>query len=574
MPRTLVYGCDHLAFRIIEQLRRDGSHVSVIAARDSWLASAAARLPADVRVLPGSDADTPTVLLHAEVSLLDALFVVSDKDEDNLSIALAALEINPQLRVVLRQFNVRLGKLLAEYLPRCEVLSMSTLAAPTFAVAALTPGVVHVHAFAEQLFVVHEIDFDARTPDGVHLRLSPQTRIIACHDEGADEGRDDHDRHDNIDRTSTHTFPPSGVTFKAGARLLVATLTTPEMLARDVPPYPNLIQAETLTASSYRIGYGDIRRRRILLLTLGYLAFVVTFGALYFSLRLQMSALDAVYFVVTTITSVGFGDFNLRESDALSKVIGILMMISGVGVTAVLFALVTNGLLTKQQALDKGQVRHSLARHTIVCGLGVVGLRVASVLRGLRQPVIVVERDEDSRFVREARRQGIPLVIGDALQEQTLIYANLAKARALIVCANPDHLNLEIALHARSLNAHLPIVLRMFDPDLSRRVTSHFDLGTTLSSANLVANYFATHASDANRLFRVQYHDLTIEVRRINLSEGETVEACRRRHGGNLIAIGDVRGQVRLVNQDADNETTDVEYLLVASVSRSAMCHG
>ncbi len=63
-----------------------------------------------------------------------------------------------------------------------------------------------------------------------------------------------------------------------------------------------------------------------------------------------MSALDAVYFVITTITSVGFGDFSLREADALSKVVGILLMISGVGITAVFFALITNSLVARQQA--------------------------------------------------------------------------------------------------------------------------------------------------------------------------------------------------------------------------------
>jgi hypothetical protein len=63
------------------------------------------------------------------------------------------------------------------------------------------------------------------------------------------------------------------------------------------------------------------------------------------------------------------------------------------------------------------------------------------------------------------------------------------------VCSNPDHLNLEIALNARSLHHDALIVLRMFDPDLARRVAHHFNLATTFSSASLVASRFAAPAT-------------------------------------------------------------------------------
>ncbi len=162
--------------------------------------------------------------------------------------------------------------------------------------------------------------------------------------------------------------------------------------------------------------------------------------------------LDRVYFVITTITSVGFGDFSLRDADTLSKIVGILLMISGVGITAVFFALITNNLVAHQQAFEQGRVRQRISDHTIVCGLGVVGFRVAQSLQERGQRVVCVEKDEDARLVAEARHLGIPVVIGDALQEQTLRYANIAEARSLVVCSNPDHLNLEIALNGRSLH--------------------------------------------------------------------------------------------------------------------------
>ena len=53
---------------------------------------------------------------------------------------------------------------------------------------------------------------------------------------------------------------------------------------------------------------------------------------------------------------------------------------SGVMSMAVLFAVVTNNLFDRQHAFERGQVRSRLRDHVVVCGLGVIGYRVAQTL--------------------------------------------------------------------------------------------------------------------------------------------------------------------------------------------------
>ena len=493
MPHVFVLASDHLGVRIVEQLRRDGCAVTVGAPDGSWLASA--QLPegvARVRL----DGIRPTVDGVAEIATADALLAVTDEDEVNLGIAFEALEANPKLRVVLRQFNLRLGALLEASLPNCETLSLSALAAPTFALAALTPGVAFAHSFGADILVLREAD----------------------------------------DTTA------GTVVARAGGSVLVATT------ARDLPPHPESPDRPGETKRTSRR-----TANRLLLWTLAYLAFAATSSAIYFALRLDMSPLDAVYFVVTIVTSVGFGDYSLRDADALSKLVGMWLMVSGVMSMAVIFAVVTNSLFDRQHAFERGQVRTRTTSHVVVCGLGVIGYRVAQTLRRLGHRVVVVESREDGRFVAAARAEGMHVVVGDASQDEAFRFANAGSARAVVVCTNPDFVNLEVALLARSLVGRVPVVLRLFDPDLSRRVAAHFDLDATLSSAALGAARFAAAATGSTRMAVVRFREVDVELHELEPRAGETVRAIGARAGRTPFAIVDDRGALRF--DVVDDET-------------------
>ena len=508
MSQILIYGSDHLAFRVAEQLCAEGCKVTVIARPRSWLANAvAAGNLGHLKINEFFSEQSPDVALlkKAGIETADALFAITDLDEANLGIALAALELNPRLRVVLRQFNVRLGQLLEKYLAQCEVMSMSALAATTFALAACAPGVRFAHTLGADTLVLREAAAS-------NARQSNSKVVLA------------------IEGETAHWFPS---TPGPKSKLLIASTD------RELPTYP-----ETNRPNSAPAARRDRRTNRILLAVGAYLFVLVIFASVYFKLRLGMSVFNAIYYVIITITSVGFVDFSLRDADALSRIIGVLLMISGLGISAVFFALLTNHLVARQQAFDQGRVRQKISNHTIVCGLGVIGLRVAQNLQQRGEPVVCVERDEGGRFVAEARHLGIPIVIGDALQEQTLRFANIGQARSLAVCSNPDHLNLEIALHARSLQPDLPVVLRMFDPDLARRVAHHFNLGTTFSSAALVAARFAAPATRSTRLCNLQFEKLNLEFHQIDLPAGEIASKLAEKHNGRLVALIDSEGRL------------------------------
>ncbi|MYI85503.1 MAG: hypothetical protein F4081_01635 [Dehalococcoidia bacterium] len=85
---------------------------------------------------------------------------------------------------------------------------------------------------------------------------------------------------------------------------------------------------------------------------------------------------------------------------------------------------------------------------TVVAGAGEVGRRVATLLAGSGEPVLVVETDEEA--VMRAREEGLEVLIGDISDTAVLEQIRLDEAKALLLATPDDARNLLAAQLARS----------------------------------------------------------------------------------------------------------------------------
>jgi Trk K+ transport system NAD-binding subunit len=509
-PRTIVFGSDRLGQRIAEHLRQDDCGVLVVALQGSHLAGDTTR--PDLVVTRGEAADAET-LDAAGVAQAQAVLAVTDNDELNLAIALGAREVNPRVRLVLRQFNVRLAALLSAHLKDSVVLSLSDATAPTFAVAALVPGVSFALRAGEGFLVVRERPAQAET--------AASARVIA---RAGAEG--------------VHWFPAGPP--PPGARVLEAARL--DELPRHVES-----EEERPPAASVPRAAAWWRPERALLLIVAALFFLLAAGTVVFHLGLGLSPIDAFYFISTIVTTVGFDDSRLRQATTLTKLAGIATMFAGLAVSAILIALLTNALVARSAEVVRGRFRWGLRDHIVVCGLGSIGLRIAQVLRELGEDVVAIDAKESGRFTTAARAAGVKLVVGDASHEESLAFANVAHARAVVAATSSDYGNLEIALTARSLAPGVPLVLRMFDPDLSRRVAASFGIQGTFSGATLGAGRFSGFAVDeGTRVASLSFAGEHYALHQALGSPGRTVADCAQRLGGVAIALLDAEGAVHL----------------------------
>jgi Trk K+ transport system NAD-binding subunit len=230
-----------------------------------------------------------------------------------------------------------------------------------------------------------------------------------------------------------------------------------------------------------------------------------------------MSSLDAAYFTTETLTTVGFGDFYFGTQSAWLRVWAIALMIIGATLVTVLYAMLTNLLVSRRIAQSLGrQLATRMRDHVVLVGLGAVGLRVLEHIVAAGQPAVVLERDEDNRFLARARALDVPVVFGDSTVPASLEAVGLRHARAVAVLTSSDLANIETGLVVHDLlgeeRGDVPVVLRVFDRQLAQTIEASFGFHYVRSTAALAAPWFvgAALGLDIHTTFYVDQQPMLI----------------------------------------------------------------
>jgi len=196
-------------------------------------------------------------------------------------------------------------------------------------------------------------------------------------------------------------------------------------------------------------------RVAILLLFTVFMTGVVGFH--FFS---DYSWIDAFYMTVITITTVGYGE--VMPLSPQEKVFVSLLIISSIFIVGYAISVITEYILSKNiGVLRQKKVQKklkSMNNHIIVCGFGRNGKQAAHKLLAYNKPFVIIERDEE--VIDRYADENMLFILGDAIEDETLIKAGIEKASTLI-CATPnDADNLFIVLSARQMNKNLKIISR------------------------------------------------------------------------------------------------------------------
>ncbi len=182
-------------------------------------------------------------------------------------------------------------------------------------------------------------------------------------------------------------------------------------------------------------------------------------------------------------------DWPLRIMYFLMPVLGLTVIIEGIIDSAL--------MLRDRRRYERSwctMLAKSYSGHIIIVGCGKLGYRIFHLLRKLDEPIVVIERNPANQFLEELRRDGSPLLVGDARREALLEEANVAKAKSIILATDDDLANLEAALDAQKMNPDIRIVMRMFDQNMADKTSSGFNIDLAMSQAALAAPTFATSA--------------------------------------------------------------------------------
>ncbi len=190
---------------------------------------------------------------------------------------------------------------------------------------------------------------------------------------------------------------------------------------------------------------------------------------------------------------------NPSEAFPEATVLRILFFVVPVlGLTVIIEGIVDFSLLLRDRRRYERSwcvmMASSMSGHVVLVGLGKLGYRVFELLRRLGEYVVVIERDPNNRFLEELRRDGSPLIVGDARDDIVLEQANISSARSVLLATNDDLANLEIALDARRVQPGIRVVLRMFDQNMADKIRDGFNIHIAMSQSAISAPAFATAA--------------------------------------------------------------------------------
>ena len=236
-----------------------------------------------------------------------------------------------------------------------------------------------------------------------------------------------------------------------------------------------------------------VRPDRMLVSAMACLVLVLLLSTLFFARTLQLSYVDSMYFVWTTVTTVGYGDISLRDSAPAVKVAGMVLMFAGAAFIAVLFGLFTDRVVSRRLEIQSGRVPVRGAGHIVIAGGGNIGLRVAQQLQERGDRIVVIERDGDSRNVDALRAAGHHVILADAARADILQLARVEDAAAVLCVTDLDAVNFQIAVLVRARSTTVPVIMRVGSPELSAHLSEHGD-AIAISPVAIASEAFAAAA--------------------------------------------------------------------------------
>jgi voltage-gated potassium channel Kch len=415
-------------------------------------------------------------LVAAGIKEAYTLVLASDDDAINLGVLTQARLLNPQIRIVNRLFNQTLGDRLDRVLPDHVSMSVSALAAPIFSFAALGNKAIGQLQLFKQTWPIQEIVIDNYHP-WQGLKLSdlwddPSRMLIYYLPKDGE-----------IDLVSAVV---RGKSLQKGDHLIIGTKPTIRIKRRSL--------TQKFVKAIANLGQYQHYARSVTLVTLSLLAMIFVATLIYVSVNYNTSIVDALYFSVGMITGAGGQEQVAEKAPDSIKIFTAIMMIVGAGVIGVCYALLNDFILGSRFKQFWDAARVPTRNHYIICGLGGIGIQIVRQLHSQGHEIVVIESDDNNRFLHTARSLGVPVILEDARLSATLKAANIERAEAIIVVTSDDMINVEIALTAKAVSPKVSVVVRSQEPQFAQSVQEVFEFDTVLCPTELATPSFAAAA--------------------------------------------------------------------------------
>ncbi len=226
----------------------------------------------------------------------------------------------------------------------------------------------------------------------------------------------------------------------------------------------------------------------------GVAAVMVLAGALAFSMTQHVGYGTALYWAITTATTVGYGD--VTPHNTAGRVVAVAVMLTAIPLFGSAFAFLSASL-TSARLAKLLHVRESAPKGDFVAiyGMHAAVRRLVVEVCAVGDRVVVVAEGELGHLP-----SGVSVIHGDPTLEPVLIQSEPARASRLLVAVEDDKDALLIAVMLRHLAPDVPIIAVAGSARIAAAL-SDLGVSTTLSVEDLLGHTLAKsietpHAGD------------------------------------------------------------------------------
>lgn len=259
---------------------------------------------------------------------------------------------------------------------------------------------------------------------------------------------------------------------------------------------------------------------------------------------------DGFYMVLTTLTTIGYGE--VHPLSQVGRYFNVGVIFAGVGLVFLILGALGQALLEFEfnNLFGRRKMEREIGRlqgHYIICGAGRVGRAVARQLESNPAQFIILDNNE-ARVARIREETNWLVVHADATLEAQLLAARIDKAVGLVAATTTDATNTYVILTARGLNPNLKIIARASEEGAEKHmrtagadqvISPYGFAGFRIAQAFLrphVMNFLEVALLRSSEL-GLELEELTIEPSSIYVGQGLRTSGIRHDLGITVLAI-------------------------------------
>ncbi len=163
-----------------------------------------------------------------------------------------------------------------------------------------------------------------------------------------------------------------------------------------------------------------------------------------------LTALESVRCLISSIGLLRLYDLFQPGKDPWQLIIA-QIAVPGIALFSALQLFVTGVRKNLRTAMARRKSNHS-----IVCGLGDVGMQIVQNLRAAHHLIVAIDLQGDSPNAATCEKAGVAVLQGDAKSPHVLLAAGIRRAQTAIVCTGSDSENMDIALQINAIHSQPP----------------------------------------------------------------------------------------------------------------------